>query len=153
MLAPSVQIVMDGAGQLAAKALYAQLAKVWDVHRRIWIRPWESRIQWMRERRASSWINQLIPGMILRRSYAGKWWTVKVHRHAYQFQGCMYPTLVAVTSDLFAQVPARHRTRQREMAYPSVVSRFWCLPKLLSVDRGQVPQVAEQEVRRLLSRF
>lgn len=155
MLAPSAQIVTDGATQTAIKALYAQLARVWDSRRMIWIRPWEARIAWKRERQQNRWIDQLLPGMILRRSYAGKWWTVKVRWQAYQFQGRLYPTLGAVTQAIFSQVPLRHRMRRKEMEAPSLVVRFWCLEKLLTVsaDRKKVPEAAERQVRWLLHRF
>lgn len=154
MCAPSAQIVAGGATQPATKILYARLAKVWDAHRRIWIRPWEARSQWQQERQANEWIRRLLPGMILRRSFAGQWWTVQVHSHAYQFQGRRYPTLTAITGEVFSQVPVRHRTQQQRTIHcPSHVARFWCLPKLLEVDRRKVAGVAETMLERLHNRF
>lgn len=155
MFAPSAQIVLDGATQTAAKKISAQLARVWDVHRRIWIRPWEAHLQWKRERVANEWIRQLLPGMILRRSYAGKWWTVQVHKHAYQFQGCLYPTLTAITVEICQKVPARQRMRWQTTQYPSHVARFWCLPKLLleNVERQKAAMAAKEISQRFRSRF
>lgn len=152
--APSARLVVGGATQSVAKRIYAQLAKVWDAERRIWIRPWEARLQWKREREGDPWLRRLEPGMILHRSRAGRWHTVRVCPHSYQYRGRKYPTMAMVTAEVFRVSPGRRQFRAKVPRSPRSLARFWCLPELFRTPPNQLVEAgAEREVKRLHSKF
>lgn len=155
-VAPGAQLVVAGVSQSLMARARAKIAGAWDAERRLWIRPWEAKLQRDREREASPWIGRLVPGMILRRSHAGRWWTLEVCKFGYQFQGIKYPTLRAATVELLAQVRHPRHTPGWEMLTPSQAARWWCLPRLLlplPADRKQIRRVVDLEVKRLRSAF
>lgn len=152
--APSAMLVADGAMPTVAKRIYARLAKVWDAERRIWIRPWEARLQCLRERQGSPWLQRLEPGMILHRSRQGRWHTVRVCRHSYQYRGRRYPTLAMVTAEVFRICPGPRRSRGKVPRSPQSLAVFWCLAELFrSPPNELVVRGAEREATRLLRKF
>lgn len=156
MLAPGAQLVVAGASRsLMAKAC-AKIAEAWDAERRLWVRPWEAKLQRDREREASPWIARLVPGMILRRSFAGTWWTLTVCKYGYQFQGIKYPTLRAATTVLLKRAGHPRQQSGWDMVTPNEAARWWCLPRLLlplPADRQQIKRMVDREVERLRNVF
>jgi len=155
-LAPAAQLVTVGASQNLIARFSARIAEVWDAERRVWLRPWESKWRRDQERKANEWIARLVQGMILRRSYAGRWWEVEVCRWAYRFHRIKFPTLQAATEALLQEASRFRRMRVVRLSSPEQVAQWWCLPRLL------IPQVAvphevkaavELEVSRLRNVF
>lgn len=154
-LASSVLLVADGANQSMVRGVCARVAEVWDMERRIWLRPWESKIKRDREREGNEWIARLVPGMVLRRHYAGQWWTLKIVRFGYQMEGIKYPTLREATAALIFQVAPRRPHPVRVLS-PQGLVRWWKLPQLLCLKVEGHPLIEEQaaqEIERLHSSF
>lgn len=155
-LAPAAQLVAVGASPSLTAKLSAKIATAWDAERRVWLRPWEAKIRRDKERKASPWIARLLPGMELRRKHAGRWWSLRVCRLGYQFQGIKYPTLQAATEALLLGVRHRRLTRVPDVSSPGKVAQWWCLPKLLLPiprDRDKITHAAALEIERLRNVF
>ncbi len=155
MRASSAQPAADGAPSISAR-IYARIVGVWDVEHRLWLRPWEAQRARMVERSQSKWIRRLYPGMVLRRRFQGKMWTVRVCRYGYQLQGIKYPTLRAATQALQALVAARRLIPAQSLSTPQEVAKWWRLPVLLTPVRDyqkRASQASTAEVSWLLKRY